>query len=661
MPIDRAYYKSAISSFLQEEPAKILGRIASENSFNLTPQQKEAWIQQADILKEVLRPYQGRIYFEYSIPRMGRRIDAVFIVNSVVFIIEFKVGAQSYEAADLDQVMDYALDLHNFHEGSHAITLVPILVATKAPSLGYRIEQVRDNEIHTPICANRENLSAILEEVLANNVGQPIRWEDWERSGYKPTPTIIEATLALYNGHSVKDISRSDACARNLSETSGAIAQVIQRSQAQREKSIVMVTGVPGAGKTLVGLNIATMHINPEDELYSVFLSGNGPLVKILQEALARDKVAQHKEAGKKLRKGDALSEVKAFIQNVHHFRDEGLIDLTKPPVEHVALFDEAQRAWTKEHTVRFMREKKNHDSFDQSEPEFLISCMDRHSDWATVVCLVGGGQEINTGEAGIQEWYSAIEAAYPRWKVYLSDQLSDSEYGAGEVIERAKNNANVTFMPELHLSTSVRSFRSEKVSLFVKQLLDFEEASARYNLAEIQEKYPIMMTRDLESAKAWVKARARGSERYGMVVSSQAERLKPYAIDVRVKTDPVHWFLDGKKDVRSSYYLEDVATEFDVQGLELDWVCMAWDADFRYRDGRWQHWSFRGNKWQRINKPERQIYQKNAYRVLLTRARQGMVLFVPEGDDRDHTRPKVFYDHTYHYLKGIGIPELKQ
>jgi hypothetical protein len=659
MPIDRAYYKSAISSFLQEEPAKIIGRIASVNSFDLTVQQKDAWIQQANILKQVLSPYQGRIYFEYSIPRMGRRIDAVVIVDSVVFIIEFKVGAQSYEATDLDQVMDYALDLHNFHEGSHTITLIPILVATKAPSLEYQIEQVRDNRIHTPICANRENLSVILEKVLANNVGQPIRWEDWERSGYKPTPTIIEATLALYNGHSVKDISRSDACARNLSETSEAIAEVIQRSQAQREKSIVMVTGVPGAGKTLVGLNIATMHINPKDELYSVFLSGNGPLVKILQEALARDKVAQHREAGKKLRKGDALSEVKAFIQNVHHFRDEGLIDPTKPPVEHVAIFDEAQRAWTKEHTVKFMREKKNHDSFDQSEPEFLISCMDRHPDWATVVCLVGGGQEINTGEAGIQEWYSAIEAAYPRWKVYLSDQLSDSEYGAGEVIERAKINANVTFVPELHLSTSVRSFRSEKVSLFVKQLLDFEEASARNNLAEIQEKYPIVMTRDLESAKAWVKAQARGSERYGMVVSSQAERLKPYAIDVRVKTDPVHWFLDGKHDVRSSYYLEDVATEFDVQGLELDWVCMAWDADFRYRDGRWEHWSFRGNKWQHINKPERQIYQKNAYRVLLTRARQGMVLFVPEGDDRDHTRPKMFYDQTYRYLKGIGILEL--
>lgn len=659
MLTDRAYYKSSISGFILENPTNILGRIAAQNSFVLTSQQKEAWIQQAIILKRVLGPYQGRIYFEYSIPRMGRRIDAVVIINSVIFIIEFKVGAQTYDAADLDQVMDYALDLHNFHEGSHAITLVPILVATKAPSLEYQIEQVRENEIHAPICANQENLIAILESVLTKNIGRPIRWEEWERSGYKPTPTIIEATLALYNGHSVNEISRSDACARNLSETSEAIARVIRRSQAQREKSIVMVTGVPGAGKTLVGLNIATMHINPEDELYSVYLSGNGPLVKILQEALARDKVSQHKEIGKKLRKGDALSEVKAFIQNVHHFRDEGLIDSTKPPVEHVALFDEAQRAWSKEQTAKFMREKKNHDNFDQSEPEFLISCMDRHSDWATVVCLVGGGQEINTGEAGIQEWYNAIEAAYSHWKVYLSDQLSDSEYGAGEVIDRANNNSNVTFMQELHLSTSVRSFRSEKVSLFVKQLLDFEEASARSNLAEIQGKYPIVLTRDLGSAKSWVRSQARGTERYGMVVSSQAERLKPYAIDVRVKTDPIHWFLDGKDDVRSSYYLEDVATEFDVQGLELDWVCMAWDADFRYRNGCWEHWSFRGNKWQRINKPDRQIYQKNAYRVLLTRARQGMVLFVPEGNNRDHTRPKEFYDHTYRYLKRIGIPEL--
>jgi DUF2075 family protein len=334
-------------------------------------------------------------------------------------------------------------------------------------------------------------------------------------------------------------------------------------------------------------------------------------------------------------------------------------VNLSKPPIEHVALFDEAQRAWTKDQTVKFMREKKNQQDFSQSEPEFLISCMDRHLDWATVVCLVGGGQEINTGEAGISEWFEAVEHSYPDWKIYLSDRLTDSEYGAGRIVNQARNNAMVTFLPELHLRTSVRSFRSEKVSLFVKQLLDFEKTGARENLLDIQDKYPIVLTRDLEVAKNWVKGQARGSERYGMVVSSQAERLKPYAIDVRVKTNPVHWFLNGKEDVRSSYYLEDVATEFDVQGLELDWVCMAWDADFRYNDENWGNWSFRGSRWQRIKKPERQIYQKNAYRVLLTRARQGMVIFVPEGDDDDLTRPREYYDSTYSYLKGLGMTSI--
>ena len=454
-------------------------------------------------------------------------------------------------------------------------------------------------------------------------------------------------------------ISRSDASTLNLSETSNTVAEIIARSKKDSQKSIVFVTGVPGAGKTLVGLDVASTHIDPNDELYSVFLSGNGPLVKILQEALARDKVARKRAAGEKVRKGVALGEVKSFIQNVHHFRDECLLDLLKPPVDHVALFDEAQRAWTKEQTVKFMREKKNRLDFNQSEPEFLISCMDRHKDWAVVVCLVGGGQEINTGEAGISEWFDAIEQSFPHWKIYLSDRLTDSEYGAGKLVKQAGKNSMVTFKPELHLRTSVRSFRSEKISLFVKQLLDLDEEAARNNLSLIHDKYPIVLTRDLDVAKNWVKTQARGSERYGMVVSSQAERLKPHAIDVRVKANPVHWFLNDKKDVRSSYYLEDVATEFDVQGLELDWVCMAWDADFRYDNTNWKNWSFRGAKWQRIIKPERQTYQKNAYRVLLTRARQGMVIFVPVGDDSDHTRPKEYYDGIYDYLQRLGLKTL--
>ncbi len=652
----RAYYSSTIHEFCKQLPDQILGQMTQQHSFDLNALQRDAWIEQTIILKDTLFNHKGKIYFEFSIPRMGRRIDSVVIIGSFIFIIEFKVGAKKYESADLDQVMDYALDLRNFHEGSHHATLIPILVATKAPSVDNKFNDLPEDDLFKPICCNSENLEDTLINALNLKLNQSINCNEWEGSGYKPTPTIIEATLALYNGHSVADISRNDASSENLSHTSASVDAIINHSKANSEKSIIIVTGVPGAGKTLVGLNVATTHINTDDELYSVFLSGNGPLVKILQEALARDKVTRSVKAGNKMKKGVALSEVKAFIQNVHHFRDEGLVDLTKPPIEHVALFDEAQRAWSKDQTITFMRTKKDQPDFNQSEPEFLISCMDRHKDWATIVCLVGGGQEINTGEAGISEWFDAIENSFPHWKVYLSNRLTDSEYGAGKIIDQAKKNPMVKFIPELHLQTSMRSFRSENVSLFVKQLLDLEIEEAKNNLKTIQQNYPIVLTRDIDKAKNWVRTKARGTERYGMVVSSQAYRLKPYSIDVRVKTDPVHWFLNGKDDVRSSYYLEDVVTEFDVQGLELDWVCMAWDADFRYTDNRWENWSFRGKKWQRINKLERQMYQKNAYRVLLTRARQGMVIFVPEGDEEDLTRPKNYYDATYHYLKELGI-----
>lgn len=657
--MQRAYYSSTIKAFYSQEPEKILGILTQAHSFDLTAFQRDAWLQQIQLLKEVLCKYKGNIYFEFSIPRMGRRVDAVAIIDSVIFVIEFKVGADCYEASDIDQVMDYALDLHNFHEGSHHVTLVPILVATNAPTVSIELQSPKNDRLYKPVLCNATNLGDAVQAALDMQIGDEIDRTGWEESGYKPTPTIIEATLALYNGHSVADISRSDATAENLSHTSAAIADIVKHSKENLEKSIIFVTGVPGAGKTLVGLNVATTHINTDDELYSVFLSGNGPLVKILQEALARDKVARGVEQGQKIKKGEALSEVKAFIQNVHHFRDEGLVDKAKPPVEHVALFDEAQRAWTKEHTVKFMREKKNQPNFEMSEPEFLISCMDRHIDWTTVVCLIGGGQEINTGEAGISEWYDAIEKSFSHWKIYLSDRLVDSEYGAGEVISRAEKNPSVKFVSGLHLQTSIRSFRNEKVSLFVKQLLDLEVKEAKKNLQAIQDNYPIVLTRNLETAKNWVRKQARGTERYGLVVSSQAYRLKPYSIDIRVKTDPVHWFLNGKEDVRSSYYLEDVVTEFDIQGLELDWVCMAWDADFRYSNNKWENWSFRGDKWQRIIKPERQIYQKNAYRVLLTRARQGMVLFVPTGNDNDHTRPSKYYDSTYEYLRDLGIREI--
>ena len=435
------------------------------------------------------------------------------------------------------------------------------------------------------------------------------------------------------------------------------MSKIIYNAQRKNEKVICFVTGVPGAGKTLIGLKVATNHFDKERQMTSIFLSGNGPLVSILREALTRDRVKRDKELGKRVKKGEVMSRVKVFIQNIHHFRDDCLIDPHTAPFDHVAIFDEVQRAWNHAQTASFMRTKKNVRDFSYSEPEFLISCLDRHKDWAVIICLVGGGQEINTGEAGISEWIDSLNRSFPHWHINISNELNDSEYAAGKALQLLEGHKNVNKKQKLHLSVSLRSFRAEHLSSLVKSLLDINIIEAKKNYQAVKESYPIVITRDLSTAKSWLKQQARGNERYGIVVSSQAQRLKPYAIDVKSPIDPIHWFLDGKEDVRSSYYLEDVATEFHVQGLELDWACVTWDADFRYSAIGWQSFSFVGHKWLNINKEERKLYLKNAYRVLLTRARQGMVLVVPNGNDNDPTRLSSFYDTTFEYLQSIGFP----
>jgi len=657
----RAYYSDTITKFLHLTPDEILGRLARNTEFSTEQSQRDAWIEEITILKNSLSCHRGSIYFEYSIPRMGKRIDVLLLIGPVIFVLEFKVGEKEFTTQAIDQVMDYALDLKNFHESSHKQFIAPILIATKAKGIILSIEPTPHNDkLLFPVKCNIEALNEALTGVLNLVKGNAINSSKWEDGRYCPTPTIIEAAMALYAGHSVQDISRSDAGAINLNQTSETISDLIASSKRRSKKSICFVTGVPGAGKTLIGLNIANKHIDKLSDLYSVFLSGNGPLVAILREALTRDKVSHEKQRGNKLKKSAVMSEVKMFIQNVHNFRDECLVDSKKAPIEHVALFDEAQRAWNVEQTSNFMRRKKNKPNFAQSEPEFLISCLDRHKDWAVIVCLVGGGQEINTGEAGIREWIESLNRSFPHWEIYISSRLTDSEYGAGKILEEIKSRTNVITNDNLHLSVSMRSFRAEHVSLLVKQILDLEKGKALQTLSKVIDKYPIVITRDLSKAKQWLKANARGTERYGIVVSSQAERLKPHAIDVKSPMDPIHWFLDGKEDVRSSYYLEDVATEFDVQGLELDWACVTWDGDFRYSNNGWEHKSFCGSRWNNIKKPERQNYLKNAYRVLLTRARQGMVIVVPRGDSEDTTRNPKYYDPTFEYLQDIGLTVLK-
>ncbi|MBA2703539.1 MAG: DUF2075 domain-containing protein [Blastocatellia bacterium] len=653
----RDYYSDSIAKFRDTSPNEILGTLVkSSGGFAVEPTQRDAWLEEIRILSSVLSGVEGSIYFEYAIPRMGKRIDVVLLIGSVIFVLEFKVGEREFTSYACNQAWDYALDLKNFHETSRQLFIAPVVIATNARSAAPIVSTTAHNDkVLSPLRCNAEQIKLVLESVLEFTDGASIDPIQWETGRYSPTPTIIEAAIALYNNHSVTDISRSDAAAINLTVTSETLLEIIQSARANSFKAICFVTGVPGAGKTLVGLNIATQRRDETSDLYSVFLSGNGPLVAILHEALARDRVRHNKEQGGKLRKTEAMSEVKAFIQNIHHFRDECLID-PEPPIEHVALFDEAQRAWNLQQTSNFMARKKNTPNFSQSEPEFLISCLNRHRDWAVIVCLVGGGQEINTGEAGITEWMDSLNRSFQDWHIYISSRLIDSEYAAGHVLQELETRPNVITKDELHLGVSMRSFRAEHVSLLVKQLLDLDKEAARETLARVSQKYPIAITRDLTLAKQWLKGKARGSERYGIVASSQAERLKPHAIDVKCSMDPIHWFLDGPEDVRSSYYLEDVATEFAIQGLELDWSCVTWDADFRYTKTGWEHRSFRGDRWNNINKLERKTYLKNAYRVLLTRARQGMVIVVPPGDAEDPTRKPEFYDPTYEYLHEIGF-----
>jgi DUF2075 family protein len=657
--MERAYYQNRIPAFLKASPDAILGELSRKNQFPLEIPQRSAWLAQINSLKEQLRDFQdGEVFFEFSIPRMGKRVDVLLLIDGVIWVIEYKVGANTHDSYAIDQTIDYALDLKNFHEGSHDKYIVPILVSTRAKEQSTIIKWSNDH-IAIPLLSVGHDLGAIVRGALSNIPYQDhIDANEWAKSGYRPTPTIVEAAQALYRGHSVEEISRSDAGAANLTITAGCISEIIEVSKRESRKAICFVTGVPGAGKTLAGLNISTQRLRANEEESSVFLSGNGPLVIVLREALARDEVERAKERGEPLSKKAASSRIRAFIQNIHHFRDEGLRS-NNAPAEHVVVFDEAQRAWNKVHAEKFMIQKRGLSEFDMSEPEFLISLMDRKKDWCTIVCLVGGGQEINTGEAGLVEWFDALQKRFGHWDVYHSNQITHTDYNWGQDLGTKLASLKSHERRALHLAVSVRSYRAENVSAFVSAVIDGDSSTARELYHKIQRDYPIVLTRDLGQARKWLRSKARGTERYGLVASSRAIRLKPQGINVKSEIDPITWFLNDKRDIRSSYYLEDAATEFDIQGLELDWTGVCWDADFRREGNKWALYDFKGTRWQSVNDQFRRAYLANTYRVLLTRARQGMVIFVPNGDETDHTRPTKFYDETHEFLSAIEMEKI--
>lgn len=648
-----AYYQSSLTEFTAADPAAILGILTRYHGFALEHQQRGAWETQISLLQAALTGNtDGHILFEFAIPRMGKRADVVLLIGGVVLVLEFKVGSDTFDRHAIEQAHDYALDLKNFHKGSHDLPIIPAVIATAASSPGTMVPAFASDQVAEPLLAPASSLADLIglcDDILS----QPIDVTAWLRSGYKPTPTIVEAAQALYQNHAVEEIARSDASAQNLSQTTDSISTVIDGAKKNGRKAICFVTGVPGAGKTLAGLNIATKRAQEHSDEHAVFLSGNGPLVAVLREALARDEAKRDGTT-----KALAHRKVSSFIQNIHHFRDEALRNDDAPP-ERVVVFDEAQRAWTREQASKFMQTKKNYPGFNMSEPEFLISVMDRHADWCVIVCLIGGGQEINTGEAGLGEWLSALGERFNAWDVYISDRLAEGDYVSDAATAELLVQLPTHKSPQLHLTVSMRSFRAESLSSFIGQIIDNRPEEAQHVYREVAERYPIGITRDLAQARDWLRTKARGSERFGLIASSGAHRLRPEGLHVKAKVEPETWFLNDRSDVRSSFYMEEVATEFDVQGLELDWACVCWDGDFRYAGGNWSYNKFKGTRWQRVGQDDAKLYLKNAYRVILTRARQGMVIFVPRGDEQDPTRPPSFYDQTYRFLQSCGLRDL--
>lgn len=653
--MQQSYYSNDIQSFCTQSLEEILGQIAINNSFSLEQNLRDSWVHEIKLLQHILKDIaEGSLAFEYTIPRIGERIDVVIASAGILYVLEFKVGESCYPRYASDQVIDYALALKYFHQESHYRKIVPLLICTKASPKEHELKAHQDGVYH-PLFCNDETLGPTLKKLTDTLCDEELSFGQWLASPYMPTPTIIEAAQALYRGHDVKEISRSDAGAYNLSQTTQTLNRIIDQSKQNHEKAICFVTGVPGAGKTLVGLNIANERHQYDEEEHAVFLSGNGPLVSVLREALVRDEVIRSKG---EITKIDSKRKVSAFIQNIHHFRNAALPPNTKAPAEKVAIFDEAQRAWTKEQTAKFML-KRHGLSWDMSEPEFLISVMDRHQDWAVIICLIGGGQEIHTGEAGLPAWFDALRNYFPHWNIYVSPQIYDVEYTRGQSLKNLFTGLSLYREPYLHLSVSLRSFRNEQVSAFVKSLLDKDLSAAQQLYSALSSNYPIVLTRDLGKARQWIRAQARGTERYGIIASSGAKRLRQFGIWVQSNIQAENWFLNDREDVRSSYFLEDTATEFDIQGLEMDWAIVAWDADYRIENGHFKSYNFTGSSWKRVGKKDAQLYLKNTYRVLLTRARQGFVIFIPEGCDADLTRQCSFYDGIYYYLKEIGIKEL--
>ncbi|NJC00212.1 hypothetical protein GGR63_000099 [Xanthomonas sp. 3272] len=659
----------SLSGFTLADDTQLLGEltdaVASTGIQSTRTTQIETWKTQITFLKrctyDLIERHEAakdwHLILEYELPRRQKRPDAILLAEDVILVIEFKVGATSHDASSLWQVEDYCLSLRDFHGGSHGRAIVPVLCSTAAPSV--TSSPPISNSCVAPIrLTNADDLASVLLSAYSaqhDPNGVPINADTWVEAPYRPTLSVIEAAERLYENHDVREISHSYAS--NLDATTDLLAEVIKEARAQNRRYVCFVTGVPGAGKTLTGLNVVhDPSLREEGGPSGIFLSGNGPLVKVVREAL----VLSQQRAGR--RRQDSAHEVSTFIQNVHQFLRYHREHPTALPHEQVVVFDEAQRAWNR-------KQMQRKQGVDRSEAAELFDVMDRLDGWAVIIALVGGGQEIFLGEAGLEEWGRAV-AVRPDWRVVASPEVvSGGASVSGHRLFADGVPPGIKFRPEplAHLSVGVRSFRAQRLAEWVNAVLTHDTERAR-SLVPDRREFPLHFTRDLEVAKAWLRARSEpdNGQRAGLIATSEDQRLRAYGLErssaFRLDYSFEKWFLMQPADVRSSHALEVAASEFECQGLELDWVGLCWGSDLTPSNpGGWEYRKFRGSAWHQVRGDSERTYVRNRYRVLLTRARLGMVIWIPPGKAGDPTLDPVRFDRVRSLLEAAGVPELRQ
>jgi hypothetical protein len=663
-----AFYLASVTEFLSTSESELTGRLSTAYAQSGFSEQKtsqtRAWI--SDILKlqqtlqaaAVARSASllWSILLEFPIPRKGTRIDVILLAGDTIVLLELKTTTGGADA--VRQAEEYALLLHYFHQPSDQRRIVAFVVSslvTRSSPKPQLFLPIREAAAYWIPPIEQVSWAALTQALVTLSIAStipPIDAEGWNQGEYRPVPTIIDAALSLQSGLSIREIAHSQADRYDVDKLTRFIQICIDEAQREHRCAICFITGVPGSGKTLVGLNLAFSSKSQEDPIH--FMSGTGPLVKVLQAAMA----AHHcKRTG--VNAAEGRMKAKTLIENVHvfakYYAEE---NAERAPSNHVIIFDEAQRAWDrKQNFSKFAR--------DYSEPEMLLRIMERHPDWAVIIALVGGGQEINNGEAGLEEWGRALASAAKPWLVYASPEaLAGGSSVAGSQLFSAvpEHHLDVRAEKQLHLDVAVRSIKADAYSAWVNEVVS-GNAEAASTLAR-SKPFAVWLTRSLSDLRALLREQTMGESRCGLVASSGATRVRAEGLEpdstFHGEYPWHHWYLADRTDVRSSHQLEVFATEFEIQGLELDWIGLIWGGDFIWSEARgaWLCRNFahkRISAWSNQKNEHRQIYRRNAYRVLLTRARQGVVLYIPTGDAQDPTRSPTEFQETADFLVRCG------